>query len=426
MSLAGLVRVASLTNQELFTKVVAAIKRSLKNKKKNQKDWRGAAVRVATSAAKGERGYCCDDDWVRQFDALSGSGEGFNPNFGQALKALPVRECYRKRLINAFDAISPSMSSSTENLTIRQIAGLIRGSTFLTAGVDEGADDDSGNNDCELQARALSYLVTAMPQLSSNPCDLFLGVQLPILQKLNRGAFAPGGVKAATSDVGAEFRSLLDLDFGEQNKSSMHSGEKRKWIPEEGTASANKLFSSNVAHLLEAAHLARNGAVRAQHGAVIYVPSGNHDNGSEAQTKVIGRGWNHDFVLNRSVSNKNKIVLHSEVHAVVDAIRNHGEDECFEKLFPRATIMIVELHSDYAYETCHPCPKCNPLLRAVGITNVLHTTPLGKIKELDLGPANIELLDNDNVSIPLGAACAEQKIICKRLQAVSGICKKVP
>ena len=45
--------------------------------------------------------------------------------------------------------------------------------------------------------------------------------------------------------------------------------------------------------------------------------------------------------------------MHSEVHAVVDAIHHYGEDECFNKLFPQATIMIVELHSDYAYDTCH-------------------------------------------------------------------------
>ena len=54
----------------------------------------------------------------------------------------------------------------------------------------------------------------------------------------------------------------------------------------------------------------------------------------------------------------NKIVLHSEVHAVADAIFNYGKDECFERLFPRATIMIVELASDYACGTCHPYPKC--------------------------------------------------------------------
>jgi tRNA(Arg) A34 adenosine deaminase TadA len=135
------------------------------------------------------------------------------------------------------------------------------------------------------------------------------------------------------------------------------------------------------------------------------------------KTTVIGRGWNHDYFLDPStLGRKNKIVLHSEVHAVADAIFNYGEDECFERVFPRATIMIVELLSDYAYDTCHPCPKCDPLLRAVGIPTVLHTTPHGRIEELDLRPANAALLSNENVYIPLIAACRERNITCGRLQ----------
>mmetsp|Transcript_7473 Transcript_7473/g.16306 ORF Transcript_7473/g.16306 Transcript_7473/m.16306 type:complete len:438 (+) Transcript_7473:79-1392(+) len=412
----GLVNVASLTNRELFTAVIAAIKRSLKKQKKNQKiNWQAAAIRVATSAARGERGYGCVDDWVRHFEALSCSDQGASGeesrNFGEAFKALPVRECYRKRLDNALSALSSSTSSTCENLSIRQAAGLIRGITFLTA----DGDDDARSSDCDLQASALSHLVQAMPQLSSNPCDIFLAVQLPILQKLEWDAFANGGLNVASVDVEAQFRSLLNLNFGEQCKPCIHSGEKRKILlisKDDGASSADKIGSSSMAHLLEAAQLARNGAVRAQHGAVIYIPS---ENNGKNKTKVIGRGWNHDFLLDRSKSKKNKIVLHSEVHAVVDAILHYGEDECFEKLFPLATIIIVELESDYAYETCHPCPKCDPMLRAVGITNILHTTPQGKIKKLDFSP-NASLLSNENVSIPLIAACDEQKINCKRLQ----------
>jgi hypothetical protein len=59
--------------------------------------------------------------------------------------------------------------------------------------------------------------------------------------------------------------------------------------------------------------------------------------------------------------------------------------------------------------------KCDPMLRAVGIPTVLHTTPHGRIKELDMRPANAALLSNENVYIPLNAACRERNIICKRL-----------
>ena len=80
------------------------------------------------------------------------------------------------------------------------------------------------------------------------------------------------------------------------------------------------------------------------------------------------------------------------MHAVVDAIRYHGEDKCFGKLFSWATIMIMELESDCGYDTCHTCPKYDPLLCAVEITNVLHTTPHRTIKELSLSPVNTNLL----------------------------------
>ena len=86
-----------------------------------------------------------------------------------------------------------------------------------------------------------------------------------------------------------------------------------------------------LSRLLEAARLARRGAVRARHGAVIYVPSSGRQNEAEdggggdgspsfsSTSVVIGRGWNHDYILDSSESGgrrrKNKIVLHSEAHA---------------------------------------------------------------------------------------------------------------
>ncbi|KAL7526638.1 hypothetical protein ACHAXR_001574 [Thalassiosira sp. AJA248-18] len=416
-----LIDIASMTNQELFTKVIAAIKRSFKQKKGDKKDWQQFAIKVATRVARGDDGYRCPDDWVKQFHALSSSssdqGASGGSSFGEALKALPARDCYRKRLDNAFTSLAAAAAVTSarpaDNISVRQAAGLIRGSTFLTSTADDDGDDAS-NIDCELQARAISHLVQTMPQLVSNPCDIFLAVQLPLLQKLEWDAFIKGGIKFASTDAEAEFRSLLNLNFDEKCKTTtVHAGEKRKRLPGNNSDDSNKEEFSTMMHLLEAAHLARNGAVRAQHGAVIYVPS---ENNGGAKSNVIGRGWNHDYLLDRSKSNKNKLVLHSEVHAVADAIRNHGEDECFGDLFPKATIMIVELESDYAYDTCHPCPKCDPLLRAVGITNVQHSTPHGKIKELDLSPPVLDFLSNENVSIPLSAACDEQNICCKRLQ----------
>ena len=109
----------------------------------------------------------------------------------------------------------------------------------------------------------------------------------------------------------------------------------------------------------------------------------------------------------------NKIVLHSEVHAVADAIFNYGEDECFERLFPRAT---YDSRISVRLRVRHVPSVSQVLLRGVGIPTVLHTTPHGRIVELDLRPANAALLSNENVYIPLIAACRERNITCGRLQ----------
>ena len=404
-------------------------------------------------------------------------------DFGEALRSLDEGECYRGRLRNALDALdeSSSLTTTTTNgardddddevdggglsLSVRRAAGLARCAALLLLdnpdGVGGGACGESSvcrvgcdDDDRALIERALVRLRRSIPRhrpvagtfasssygSKSVPLrDILLAVQSPLLCKLNRnGTLAGEGgsilgsfASSSSSDAGvAEFRRLLGLEFdANSGDDCARAGEKRKrdrtgeGFEEDGTTRTDD--DVVLYHLLEAAHHARKGAVRAQHGAVIYVPSfGEEEDDDDREvtttkkkTIVIGRGWNHDYLLDQSSNGrKNKIVLHSEVHAVADAICNYGEDECFEKLFPRATIMIVELVSDYAYDTCHPCPKCDPLLRAVGIPTVLHTTPHGRIEELDLRPANAALLTNDNVYIPLNAACRERNITCKRLQ----------
>jgi len=397
--------VASLSNHELFTEVIAVISRCFKSRnKKNErpKNWMAIAIQIAVAAAKGQEGYSCSDKWVEQFDALSRNkndtcNETKDVTFSQALQELNGKECYLKRLNNVLD------HASLPNLTVRQAAGLIRGSVLLSK---EGNNSDETVKD--IQVSVIKLLVKTMPQLgTTSPCDIFLAVQLPLLQSLDREAFANGGISFPSKDAENEFKYLLDLDFVDCNSDTIAQvGEKRK---RKSSGDRIILHRNKYTHLLEAAHLARKGAVRAQHGAVIVSPS------ADGVVQVIGRGWNHDYLMDRAKTNKNKVVLHSECHAIADAIKSHGEDECFDVLFPKATIFIVELESDFAYELCHPCPKCDPLLRAVGLMKVLHTTPDGVITEMELGIPNCELLANENCSLPLKAACDEQGITCKRL-----------
>jgi hypothetical protein len=404
----GLINVASLSNHELFTEVIAAISRCFKsrNKKDRPNNWMPVALKISVAAARGETGCCCPDDWVTQFnEALSSSKADSTStiNFSEALQSLDAKECYLKRLCNVID--HPSLPI----LSVRQAAGLVRGSSLLSK--ESKTDNNNVDEVQNIQARVFNLLVKAMPQLcSSDPCDIFLAVQLPVLQSLERNAFTMGGITFPTKDVEHEFYRLLDLDFCDTPDSIAQVGEKRKRTASE-EQTITSCHNNYTQLLLEAAHLARNGAVRAQHGAIIFCPSSDG-----TIQEVLGRGWNHDyFLMDRAKTNKNKVVLHSECHAIADALKRYGEDECFNVLFPKAQIFIAELISDFAYDDSHPCPKCDPLLRAVGITKTLYTMPDGTIMELALGTPCYELLGNENCSLPLKAACDEQGITCKRL-----------
>mmetsp|Transcript_13303 Transcript_13303/g.26970 ORF Transcript_13303/g.26970 Transcript_13303/m.26970 type:complete len:414 (-) Transcript_13303:56-1297(-) len=399
MEIVDLINVASLSNHELFTKVIAEISRCFKsrNKKERPNNWMSIAVQIAVAAAEGQPG--CASDWVEQFNVLSSDNDTGNNtndiNFSEALNRLNAKECYMKRLNNVLG--HPSLSLPNNILSVRHAAGLIRGSVLLSK--EDNHNDDTVKG---IQISVIKLLVRTMPQLGSTcPCDIFLAVQLPLLQSLDRSAFTNGGLSFPSKVSEQEFDYLLGLDCSDLDFDSVAQvGEKRN---------RSYIQHSKYTHVLEAAHLARKGAVRAQHGAVIVFPS------PDDEIQVIGKGWNHDYLMDRAKTNKNKVVLHSECHAIADAIKRNGEDECFNELFPKATIFIVELESDFAYETCHPCPKCDPLLRAVGIMKVFHTTPNGNLTKMELSTPSCELLANENCSLPLKAACDEQGITCKRL-----------
>ena len=98
----GLINVASLSNHELFTEVIAVITRCFKsrNKKDRPRNWMPVALKISVAAARGETGCCCPDDWVTQFnEALSSSSKHDSTstiNFSEALQSLDAKECYLK------------------------------------------------------------------------------------------------------------------------------------------------------------------------------------------------------------------------------------------------------------------------------------------------------------------------------------------
>ena len=453
--LSSLLHNASLTNSELFGAILSAIKGS-KSIGKDAKQWIQNSVQgydaissIVHNAAVGADGCVTDEDWIREFnDAYNASfqssggrkngressaGEnGVSRSLGSIVRDMPT-DGHALRLRVALDAISAAThnaDTATSNsgsgakkfiMTVRQAVKLLRGTALV------------GN--AELQSRALNCLVHVVPRLASHPLEILAMVQTPTLRLLDWNHLEEMGAFAFESDSQRRcFQVMINYGKEDCTKDEKNGGfastgnQKRKRPWEDIDILKNSIDSSKedtavMMRLVEAAHLARLGDQRgAKHGAVLCIPADDSISMDAISIqspiglqRVIGRGWNHNIFLDSS-KGKNKIVLHSEVHAAADAIRRFGEDECFERLFPRATVLIVELVDDCAYETCHPCPKCNTFLRAVGIARAVHSTPNGTMDETDMNPANAELLARDVARVPFCAACTEMQIQCKRLE----------
>mmetsp|Transcript_10870 Transcript_10870/g.23004 ORF Transcript_10870/g.23004 Transcript_10870/m.23004 type:complete len:507 (-) Transcript_10870:20-1540(-) len=452
LHVSGLIKIASLTNSELFGKVISVIKCNIDNQ---QRQWistsstasasggQAAVIEIIEKAAVGTTGYCSQDDWIRAFVNLYQShneeesrtcdadddhcekNTSRGVNYGEALKNLPA-DAHGRRMRAAFHALDMVQSSPPSlqyTMSVRQAVGLVRGAAYI--------------GDAQLQTQAILHLVRVLPRLMSHPHAMFAAVQTPILRMLKWEAFENGGL-SFTPCSKQKFQAVLDCDRGSEAEDRCEGNSrgdidvnKRKRPWEDEHASQTPVTSSCIneestctlmLRLVEAATLARRGNQRgSKHGCVLCVPIDSMDSTHSSRDvhvqRIIGRGWNHNILLGPG-KGKNKIVLHSEVHAVADAIRTYGEATCFDKLFPRATVVIAELVGDYAYESCHPCPKCNTFLKGVGITQAIHSTPRGVVGETDMGPANPKLLERDVARVPFRAACDEMNLCCKRLEHV--------
>ena len=159
------------------------------------------------------------------------------------------------------------------------------------------------------------------------------------------------------------------------------------------------LDGRSIAAFLRAAELARKGDQHgAKHGCVLHGPSG----------ELLGEGYNHNCYTRGS-----KIVLHAECHALAATVKALGESAAFAA-FATATAFIVELDGDdVAYGYAPPCPKCNALLRAVGVQHVVHSSAVGPVR-LSLTP-NESLLAVEIAYGPFRIACEHVGAYCSRL-----------
>ena len=154
--------------------------------------------------------------------------------------------------------------------------------------------------------------------------------------------------------------------------------------------------TGSEAALLAAAELARRGEHGgSRHGCVLVEEEAAGSGGGS----VLGVGFNH-YVSDEQRSN-GKRLIHAEVHAVADALQRHGEGPALER-FPRATAWIVELLGGVGYEDAPPCPRCERMLRAVGVRAVRHTDGSGGLTYRVLGPPMPSLLAERDFFAPFG------------------------
>ena len=69
------------------------------------------------------------------------------------------------------------------------------------------------------------------------------------------------------------------------------------------------------------------------------------------------------------------------------------------------------------YDDAHPCPKCEGMLRGVGVRDVRHTSGVGRVVRRALGPPLPHLLAQRSVCAPLAILLRDQfgGVPCSRL-----------
>ncbi len=260
--------------------------------------------------------------------------------------------------------------------------------------------------------------------------DMLVSVQVPVLQKLTNHSIDK---YVLSSDGTKELDRCLSRLFIKRDE----NGNSNVGSEVEGNDSINKCPDTmKVRRFVEAADLARRGdQLGSKHGCVICVSRDvivsstelldkvgdmtNVESSKASSTSssnydiVIGRGWNHNAFENSSKRGfGRKRMIHAEVHAVADVVRSFGERLALEHLFPNAVVMIVELHKNTTYDDAPPCPKCEQLLRGVGLRAILHSTGKGIVECIQLAPPNPEFLSRDVVTVPFKVACQEVGVEC--------------
>lgn len=409
---------ASLTDKELYIKVLIEVKKLGQNAQK----WllvqgKDLFVEICRDIASFNNSisecisyFCNQMETKHKAVGIESENDSSGSTTGKLLeyteKQLQKNNFHLHRLKYAVDMLDSE--SNHEKISIREVAGLLRAAVMLKS--------------IHLQKQVLTLFTFLVNGEEGVDRNLIASVQHRILVSME-----PSLMKSYLQE------NALDFDL---NSFSNHFN-------------ATNNLSLKMSRFIEAAVLASKGnQIGSKHGCVICIShqlitnndelrriySSNHHIEKVFCPKaimgafdiVVGRGWNHNALEDAESGGGKKRMLHSEVHAIADTIRTYGEDLAFNFIFPNSTIVIVELHKDYSYDNAPPCPKCHTALRAVGVRHVYHSTDQGIVQELQLGQGNMELLDRHNVSIPLRVALGEFGMDCRRLTIAEERGKKEP
>jgi len=433
-----IIHVSSLTNQELIVEILVAIK----SLGRDSVDWllttltgQQTFLEIASCAAELK---LLPSEWSSSFERIHGyeinkkdngvdqtqNDESKTSNImvstsqllSNTLQHIPDQS-YVKRLELAVEMIECNTITGI-CLSIHEAASLVKASTVVKTCI-------------RLQSRIMSIFLELCAKQSGDEhvINALASVQLPILQRLDTHVFDDLLFHKSSFRLYDRITTLF------QYKDKGDGIKENRSIDTKTRSSALKLLG-----FVEAANLARRGnQIGSKHGCVITVSKDviknnlnllkviekskdlnvnldGDDNESTSYDIIVGKGWNHNVVPNGKGGKKR--MVHAEAHAVADTIQLFEEDLAFNHIFPFATAVIVELKGDTSYDDAPPCPKCELLLRAVGVHKTCHSTDKGYVKDLDLPPSSDRSLffRNPIVRIPFRTVCDELCIQCSRFE----------
>eukprot|EP00957_Ditylum_brightwellii_P207049 15351242-Ditylum_brightwellii.AAC.1 len=390
----AIIHIATLTNQELLIQVLITIQ-SIGNEAKQwlltTPNGQHAYLHIGQRAAEGE---LLPLEWSCVFQSMMASSIHDTDANNEIKNVISTSELlrttmeklppnsHRKRMWTALQIITQQKVSP---LTIQQ------GAAFVKASLEEENRD--------YQSQILTLFTGTLPKNCNVVMAALASLQLPILRQMDH---------AVMEDI----LQCSQLDYRIANLFHHHICEKKEQFSSLGDdCSTENSKVLKIIRFVQAANLARRGnQIGSKHGALLCVSRQVIDKHEELSKLVKRHSYNTDYYS----SNDDDKAPPTKYDIVIGQGWNHNV-----LVNPKAkgVVIIVELVGDVTYDNAPPCPKCDTLLRAVGVGSACHSTKRGiVVEDLQLGNSNVEFLNRETVRIPFRAACNELGVECLRLK----------